>query len=578
MHSHKSRFNDAEEYPMIPILTLEEMRSVERKSAEHGLSEYDMIMSAGESVFQSIKSMLEEEYESDFDTDFPSEAPENFQENDEPESNDPNAPKPLKHDPYTVAFVCGKGHNGADALSAALLSAQAGYAVVIYQLHSDKPYGPEIQKLHQQLRDADLEIHIVVTPVDLPVFQEVDLIVDGLLGTGTRGEPQGLVQSCIYGMNKSGIPILSIDVPSGVLADDSAVPGSAVQATATICLGSIKVSAAFYPSCTFYGRIGYSPICFDERSLVSQPSQLALYTPEDAIDDLPARDFRSNKYTSGKVLVICGSRGMHGAAALSSNAALRSGAGLVRCAVPAGVYDDLAPHLLEVIGLPIGENTDYRFTPGHLEEMKPWIEWADAILIGPGLGKHPQTEAFIDKMMALLKGRKVVVDGDALNWFATENSERRKGQGLENTVLTPHAGEYKRLGGTWDYDQPLQHLDHLRQWVKAGNVPIVLKGATTVFAETDGKLLVIPAGNPGMATAGSGDVLAGMLAAFLAVRPMTQAAPLAVLAHGKAGDAARKDRGTLGLTASDLILYLPSALKEIEDQIDDAAFDAETEK
>jgi ADP-dependent NAD(P)H-hydrate dehydratase / NAD(P)H-hydrate epimerase len=578
MHSHKSRFNESEEYPMIPILTLDEMKSVERKSADHGLSEYDMIMSAGESVFQSIKSMLEEEYERGFDEDFAAELSETFSDSEETDATDPNATKTPKQDPYTIAFVCGKGHNGADALSAALLSAQAGYAVVIYQLHSDEAFGPETQKLHQQIRDADLEIHVMVTPVDLPVFQEVDLIVDGLLGTGAKAAPEGMVQSCIYGMNKSGVPILSIDLPSGVLADQSEVPGSAVQATATICLGAIKVSAAFYPSCTFFGRIGYSPICFDERSLVSQPSQLALYTPEDAIDDLPARDFRSNKYTAGKVLAIAGSRGMHGAAALCSNAALRAGAGLVRCAVPAGVYSDLAPHLLEVIGLPIGENADYRFTPGHIEEIKPWIEWADTILIGPGLGKHPQTDVFIDKMMGLLKGRRVIVDGDALNWFAGENAERRKGAGLENTVLTPHAGEYQRLGGQWDYDHPLNHLDHLRKWVKVGQVPIVLKGATTLFAEPDGKLLVVPAGNPGMATAGSGDVLAGVLAAFLAVRPMSQAAPLAILAHGKAGDAARKDRGTLGMTASDLILYLPSALKEIEDQIDDAALDAEAEK
>jgi ADP-dependent NAD(P)H-hydrate dehydratase / NAD(P)H-hydrate epimerase len=579
MHSHKSRFNDAEEYPMIPILTLEEMQAVERKSAEHGLSEYDMIMSAGEAVYQSVKSMLEEEYEQGYDDDFAEEAPENFADLDENESTDPGqTPKMRKQDPYTVAFVCGKGHNGADALSAALLCAQASYAVIIYQLHSENPYSSETLKLHQQLRDVGLEVHIVMSPVDLPVFQDVDLIVDGLLGTGARGIPTGLVQSCIYGMNKSGIPVLSVDVPSGVQCDLSEVPGSAVQATATICLGAIKVSAAFYPSCTFYGRIGYSPICFDERSLVSQPSQIALYTPEDAIDDLPARDFRSNKYTSGKVLVITGSRGMHGAAALASNAALRAGAGLVRCAVPAGIYSDLTPHLLEVIGVPIGENTDYRFTPGHLEEIKAWLDWADTILVGPGMGKHPQTEAFLEKLMPLLKGRKVVVDGDALNWFALEHGERRKGPGLEETVLTPHAGEFKRIGGEWDYDLPLQHIENLRNWVKAGNLPIVLKGATTLFAEPNGKLLVVPAGNPGMATAGSGDVLAGMLAAFLAVRPMTQAAPLAVLAHGKAGDAARKDRGTLGMTASDLILYLPSALKEIEDQIEDAALDAETEK
>jgi len=579
MHSHKSRFNDAEEYPMIPILTQDEMRDVEKKSADHGLSEYDMIMSAGEAVFQSIKSMLEEEYEQGFEDDQGEDVHDGFHETEDADAGDTaSGAKPRKIDPYTIAFVCGKGHNGADALSAALLSAQANYAVIIYQLHSESAYSPEILKLHQQLKDVDMDIHIVTTPVDLPIFQEVDLIVDGLLGTGANGAATGLVQSCIYGMNKSGVPILSIDLPSGVLCDSSEVAGSVVQATATICLGAIKVSAAFYPSCTYFGRIGYSPICFDERSLVSQPSQLALYTPEDAIDDLPARDFRSNKYSTGKVLVVTGSRGMHGAAALASNAALRAGAGMVRCAVPAGIYPDLAPHLLEVIGLPLGEATDYRFTPGHLEELKPWLEWADTLVVGPGLGKHPQTEAFLEKLMPLLKNRKVVVDGDALHWFDAEHAERRQTPGLTEWILTPHAGEYKRMGGIWDYENPMQHMESLKAWVKQGASHTVLKGPTTLYAQPDGKLLIIPAGNPGMATAGSGDVLSGILAAFLAVRPMHQAAPLAILAHGKAGDAARKDRGTLGMTASDLILYLPSALKEIEDQIDDAALDAEAEK
>ncbi|MDB5102833.1 MAG: hypothetical protein JWP91_522 [Fibrobacteres bacterium] len=551
---------------MIPILTLAEIKEVERKTAaELGLSEYDMILSAGEAVFETIKTMLEqgdsdeEVREEEMDEDMGSGAPD-----------EPQRPIPGRRE-ESIAFVCGPGHNGADGLSAALLASQAGFPVVIYQVGSERAFTKETEKLMQQVTDADLTIHSVRSPLDLPVFQDISLIVDGLLGTGITRDAEGLIQSCIFGMNQSGVPILSIDVPSGVRCDSPHLSGSTVQATATVCMGAMKISAAFYPASLAYGKVGYSPICFDEKLLMSQPSRMRLYTMDDAVTDYPERDYRANKYTTGKVLCISGSRGMHGAAALCSNASLRAGAGMVKLAYPAGIHPETSVHILEIIGVPIGAGQGVgpqgpgHFIPEHMAELEDLIDWADSVLVGPGLGKHPETAAFLQVLIPRLKGKRAILDGDALAYVTVDFPAQADLRGYDNFVVTPHAGEYKRMGGIYDYDQPLELLKNARIWAQGMNLNLLLKGATTIFATPDGRLVVLPVGNPGMATAGSGDVLSGIVAGFMAVKPSDQASGLAAFSHGKAGDLARKDRGTLGLVASDLLLYLPMSLLEIEE-------------
>ncbi len=551
---------------MIPILTLAEMKDVERRTtSEYGLSEYDMIMSAGEAVFETIKTMMEG-FEDEDDLD------------DEPmidplgnPSDEPGPRIPAPHE-ESIAFVCGPGHNGADGLAAALLAAQAGYVVVIYQTPSDRGFSQETEKLHQQVADADLTINFIRSPLDLPVFQDVTLIVDALLGSGITRNPEGLIQSCIFGMNQSGVPIVSVDVPSGIRCDTADATSGAVEASATVCLGAMKLSAAFYPASLAYGKIGYSPICFDERLLMSQPSRMRLYTLDDAITDYPERDYKANKYNTGKVLVISGSRGMHGAAALCSNAALRAGAGIVKLAYPAGIHNETTVHILEVIGVPIGAGQGIgaqgpgHFRLEHLDELVPMLEWADSILVGPGLGNHPETSDFLNALIPLLNGKRAVVDGEALDYFQPDFARTHTDlRGFDNFIITPHAGEYKRMGGEYDYDEPGELIKTVRTFSQTRNLNVVLKGATTLFASPDGRVAALPVGNPGMATAGSGDVLAGIIAGLLAVKPCDQAATFGVYAHGKAGDLARKDRGTLGLVASDLLLYLPMALVEIEE-------------
>jgi NAD(P)H-hydrate epimerase len=539
---------------MIPILTLAEMKDVEARSAEDGLSEFEMILSAGEAVYQSIKTLLDESDDRD-----PFEGLPHLPPAEDPITGEKEEPRPP-----AVAFVCGKGHNGADALAAALLCSQAGLGVVIHQIHSDR-YSTETRRLREQLAEAGIPVHPIRSAVDLPVFEEADLIVDGLLGSGLQGAPEGLLASLIHGINRSGRPVLSIDVPSGVECDSGVVPGLAVRADSTLCLGALKPSAVFYPSALAFGKVGYSPIAFEEKRLLAQPSRLAMYTEEDALDDLPLKTWNSNKYTAGKVLMIAGSRGMHGAAALCANAALRSGAGMVRAAVPAGIYRELSAHLLEIIGTPVGDDDARHFAPAHAAELAPWIEWADVVVIGPGLGKHADTSAFLARMLESLRGKRVVVDGDALAAFA-EPAEGAAlgGEGFERFVLTPHAGEYRRMGGLSE-NASLALAENARAFAARRGLHLVLKGPTTLNARPDGSTVLSTSGNPGMATAGSGDVLAGILAAFLTQKDAAEAAPLAVYLHGRAGEAARRDRGMRGMNASDLILYLPLALKELED-------------
>jgi ADP-dependent NAD(P)H-hydrate dehydratase / NAD(P)H-hydrate epimerase len=557
---------------MIPILTLAEMKEIERRTiSEFGLSEYDMIMSAGEAVFETIKTMMESDDDDDDDDDDNDVGIEPMEEDLGGPPEEPIA-RIIGRRTESIAFVCGPGHNGADGLAAALLTSQAGYAVVIYQTPSDRGFSAETEKLHQQIADAELVINFVRSPLDLPVFQDITLIVDGLLGTGITRNPEGLVQSCIFGMNQSGVPILSIDIPSGIRCDIPDAGTGAIEASATICLGAMKISSAFFPASLAYGKVGYSPICFDEKLLMSQASRMRLYTMDDAITDYPERSYKSNKYNTGKVLVISGSWGMHGAAALCSNASLRAGAGIVKLAYPAGIHSETTVHILEVIGVPIGASTGIgsngigHFEPSHLTELIPLIEWADSVLVGPGLGKHPDTVKFVEALIPMLKGKRTVVDGDALGYFqpdfATTQSDLR---GFDNFVVTPHAGEYKRMGGEYDYDEPLDLIKTVRAFSQSTNLNVVLKGATTLFASPDGRVVALPVGNPGMATAGSGDVLAGIIAGFMAIKPCDQACTLGTFSHGKSGDLARKDRGTLGMVASDLLLYLPMSLQDIEE-------------
>ncbi|MDQ3001831.1 MAG: NAD(P)H-hydrate dehydratase [Fibrobacterota bacterium] len=550
---------------MIPILTLAEFMEVERKSAsEYGLSEYDMILSAGEAVFETIKTMMEQDDDDGDDDD-------HNEEMDEDIGAPPDEPPRSGRREESIAFVCGPGHNGADGLSAALLASQAGYPVVIYQVPGERGFSSETERFQQALVEADLTIHSVRSPLDLPVFQDISLIVDALLGSGISRDPDGLIQSCIFGMNQSGVPILSIDIPSGVRCDSPALSGSTVQATATICLGAMKISSAFYPASLAYGKVGYSPICFDEKLLMGQPSRLRLYTMDDAVTDYPERDYRANKYTTGKVLAISGSLGMHGAAALCSNASLRAGAGMVKLAYPAGIHPEISVHILEVIGVPIGAQNGVgplgpgHFRQEHLAELEEMIAWADCVLVGPGLGRHAETTEFLNALIPKLKGKRIVLDGDALSYITPEFPAQSDLRGYDNFVVTPHAGEYKRMGGEYDYDHPQELMKKARSWSLSMNLNLILKGATTIFAAPDGRIVILPVGNPGMATAGSGDVLSGIVAGLLAVRPCDQASGLAAFAHGKAGDLARKDRGTLGLVASDLLLYLPMALLEIEE-------------
>jgi NAD(P)H-hydrate epimerase len=471
----------------------------------------------------------------------------------------------------TWVFVCGKGHNGADGLQAGLIAASHGYKVKVFQAFSAKGYSKETALLHKQYKKAKLKISFFKEAGELKFPRGTALIIEGLLGAGVTREARGLIADCIQILNESYIPILSIDIPSGLYTDSTQLPLRVIP-IATISLGSPKISSLFHPSCQAFGTIQFDKLCFPDEQLYVQPSQIELFYRDDCLDVYPTRPFDAHKYSTGKVLIIAGSKGMHGAAVLSANSALKAGAGMVKLAVPSAMHGEICQHTVEVISIPIGGASGAQgsafFTPDHIKELKPFIDWADAVLLGPGLGKREQTLKFLMKLVPKIK-KPTVIDGDGLQFFSRENFQAlsRKPSSLKHVIATPHAREYQRMGGKYCYESPLEHMMNARDLAGKLRTNFILKGPTSIFASAKGKSIVLPSGNPGLATAGTGDVLAGIVAALFCKMEPEQAAGLGAYLHSAAADLARQKTGILGMTATDVQEHVPAVAKALEDEI-----------
>jgi NAD(P)H-hydrate epimerase len=280
------------------------------------------------------------------------------------------------------------------------------------------------------------------------------------------------------------------------------------------------------------------------------------------------RDPRAHKGSVGRVLIAGGSAGLTGAVALAARAATRAGAGTVRCAVPRGLHDVLASKLTEEMTLPCPESPSHAFSLEAIGTIVAALASTDVVLVGSGLSREPQA-AEVARRLVSSRTRPMVLDADGLNAFQFESELATQGEGP--LVVTPHLGEMSRLTGLSATELEARRIDYAREWAERWNAVVVLKGAPTVTADRDGRATVNSTGNPGLATAGTGDVLAGVIAALLAqgLEPY-DAARLAVFVHGAAGDAAAATLGVLGMSASDVVEELPRALVALE-QVRDRA-------
>ena len=456
--------------------------------------------------------------------------------------------------PGPVIVVAGAGNNGGDGFVVARWLHDAGYSVEVCLL----------KKIEELSGDAAMNASFAVR-MGVPIREDADrdtlqeclsratLIVDAVLGTGITGEVHGGPLDAIEAMNAAQAPIVALDIPSGIHTDTGAILGDAVRALVTVTFGLGKVGLFQHPGRERAGQIIIAPIGISGE--LSDDLRTNLTTGQDASAMLPGLSPDMHKGDAGRLLIVAGSVGMTGAAALTALAATRSGAGLVYITCPESINDTLEIKCTEALTRPMPETADRSLA---LEAAEPILEFAaklDAVVLGPGLSPNEES-AKLARRLAAEVDLPMIIDADGLNAFADRAEELADRQAP--TVLTPHPGEMSRLTGESVGELQSNRPDAARQLAERSGCVVLLKGAMTVIAAPDGEVWINPTGTPGLATGGVGDVLSGMIGTFLAAgSPGLDAAVAAAYYHGAAAEVAASD-DPRGLVAPDLLETLPT--------------------
>lgn len=478
-------------------------------------------------------------------------------------------------DGRAVIVVCGKGNNGGDGFVVARLLAGEGYDVKVWlasrpeELTGDAAVNWSRLLEEEATFDGSVELFPHDgTPVEAGTlakeWSDGAVVVDALLGTGAQGSPRPPGDSLITAMNLCGLPVVAVDIPSGVDSDSGEVPGMATLASVTVTMAFPKLGLLLHPGREHAGRIKVVDIGIPPEAVEREGVNLELLDHRWALLRLPSRPLDTHKGDYGRVVVVAGSAGMMGAGNLAAASAYRAGAGLVRYAAPESMLSIAHGGRSEVMVMPLPDKGHGHFIPVEPGILSDAFNWADAVVIGPGIGMDDETGDFF--VQVLDHGDPelpLVIDADGLNHLAADDDLRSKWEGP--LVITPHPGEAARLLKISIENIRKDRVKTAVHLAESYNAVAVLKGAPTVIADGQGNAAICPLGNPGMASGGTGDVLTGIIAALLGQghKPFSGAA-LGVYLHALAGDLAALDLGEWSLMAGDLIDYLPIAFGHIE--------------
>ena len=448
-----------------------------------------------------------------------------------------------------IRVVAGKGNNGGDGLVVARLLREDGYEVEVLATGDPSELRGDAAANLERLPGAP---PANFAPDRLP---GAGAIVDAMLGTGFEGEPREPVAGAIAAINAAGPPVVACDVPSGVNASNGEVLGDAVRATVTGTFHGPKIGLHVAPGAFHAGEVRVVPIGVPRGA--PEPAVAGLIG-DGVLGLVPPRPRDGSKFKSGVVVIAAGSRGLTGAPTMVALAAQRTGAGYVQCAVPASAEPSLEQRLLEAMtrGLP---EDDGAHTEKGADVVAEMAERAGAVVLGPGIGKGDGAVAFARAVVSQV-GKPLVIDADGINAFAGDLEALRERPGP--TVLTPHAGELGRLLARGSADVEAHRLSAAREAAERSGCVVLLKGDDTIVAPPGGPVAISPGATPALATAGTGDVLAGMIGALLAkgLDPLEGAAA-AVLAHARAGrKAAERIGGADHVIAGDVIEAIPAGM------------------
>ena len=455
-----------------------------------------------------------------------------------------------------VVVVCGRGNNGGDGFVVARHLKRARIPVEVWLAADPADVRGDAAGMLAAWRKGRNPVHDLTAPGRVDALcrrlGRSAAVVDALFGTGLNAPVGGLAAEVIDAMNGCGAPVLAIDMPSGLSADGGAPLGTAVRATVTATFGLPKIGQLVYPGVEHTGLLAVVDIGIPDAAIAAVRPRTSLLETEEVGALLPPRPRNAHKGTFGHVLVVAGSRGKTGAALLAAEGAGRAGAGLVTLAVP----DDLLPvfegRVLEAM------------TVARPRSDAGWdalLAGRSAVVCGPGLGVTDDSRALVADVIRRVRV-PLVLDADGLNVVAGTSLLRER---PAPTIVTPHPGEMARLAGTENAAVQRDRPAVARSFAAAEGVVVVLKGARTIIAAPDGGAAISPTGNPGMATGGTGDVLAGVVGALVAqgLAPF-DAAAFGVFAHGAAGDAVAARGGEVGLLARDVLAELPATIAGLQ--------------
>jgi hydroxyethylthiazole kinase-like uncharacterized protein yjeF len=464
-----------------------------------------------------------------------------------------------------AVVVAGKGNNGGDGYVIARLLKENGWQVVTFVLAPREKIGGDARVNLDRL--SDMPVLFCPEQGELgrygSVLREATVIVDALLGTGLRSEVQGLYAEAIGLINAAGKPVLAVDIPSGIDATTGRVLGFAVKADYTVTFALAKCGHILYPGAEYTGRLHVVDI-----GIPPEVTAAAGYEFVDAAAIRPLlrrREPSAHKGNFGHCLVIAGSTGKTGAAAMTANSAVRAGAGLVTLAVPASLNPILEMKTTEAMTLPLPDRGRGLLGDAAKPLLVEAMAGKDVVALGPGLSWSLETARLVRELAAETE-LPLVIDADGLNALSDEPTVlQRKKSAI--VILTPHPGEMARLGGLSTAAVESDRIGVAREFAATYRLYLILKGARTIIAAPDGQIAINGSGNPGMASGGMGDVLTGVLTALIAqgYEPFA-ACRVGAFVHGYAADLVSADKGEVGMSAVDVQERLPFAFKQLMDE------------
>lgn len=462
-----------------------------------------------------------------------------------------------------VLIVCGKGKNGGDGFVIARKLTENGYNVTV-MMTAGLPKDDISSEMLGRIRASGIPIvYFDEKNGRNDYFDSAQIIVDCIFGIGFNGTPDHVSETVFDKINASSAAVVSVDVPSGLCGDSGEVTGAHVKADITVAITCLKPVHVLKPACTQCGQVVLAPIGIPEECYRKASSPLVTFKSEDIKRFFPKRAFDSHKGTYGTVLVIGGSTEMPGAAFMASSAAVNSGAGIVKLAFPDAAYSAIASKTVEQVLVPLQSNENGRISHKSLPRIAKELEKCSAVVIGCGMGVDSDTEGVV-RYVIENSPVPIILDADGIN--AVKDNIDILDRAKSTVILTPHPGEMARLARCSISEIQGGRGAAVKSFTEAHKSVLVLKGASTLVSETGNESVYInTTGNPGLATGGSGDVLAGLIGSFCAqgLSPY-KSATAGVYIHGEAGDTVSEEYSMMGNTPSRLLCQIPLTLKKYE--------------